>query len=63
MDTVAWAALAFVTLTNQSRNFDTLLPEVAHLVRRQAITLQPDGAHFPLTFKHNSAAGLISKAM
>lgn len=48
MDTVAWAALAFVTLTNQSRNFDTLLPEVAHLVRRQAITLQPDGAHFLL---------------
>ena len=27
MDTVAWAVLAFVTLTDQSRNFDTLCPK------------------------------------
>jgi hypothetical protein len=27
MDTVAWAVLAFVTLTDQSRKFNTLWPK------------------------------------
>ena len=63
MDTVAWAVLAFVTLTHQPRSFNTLYPEHHLCFEGNPKRFNQMVLTSSLTFKHNSAVGLIREAV